>query len=340
MRNYRKQNHGFTVIELLVVIAIIAILIALLLPAVQQVRETARRTQCRNNLKQLGLALHNYHEVYKVLPPGMRFKPQSSTDAIGTGNVSLLPYLDQANLQNRIDPEIPWYLQPPDIVQTNVSVFICPSDTAANPSVYPFVAALGVPVGDTFHNSSYGYSVGYNDAVCFTPSWGTRPSHPGNGVFAIHSKTRFRDITDGISNTFAIGEAACGFEMCSGIGCEDPDPNLDNARSKHGWLVGGQNFEGFYAAGLRYGGFWGSTVEPLNKSPVTDSLFRSTTAINDCRPSFEGGPHWLPNFRSFHVGGGHFLFTDGSVQFLSDSIDMTTYRALSTIHGGVVVGRF
>ena len=119
---FRKRS-GFTLIELLVVIAIIAILIALLLPAIQQAREAARRTQCRNNLKQLGLALHNYHDVYRMLPPGYRFKPNSPIEAMGTANVSLLPYLDQANLKDFADAEIPWFLLPPEVAQTILPVF-------------------------------------------------------------------------------------------------------------------------------------------------------------------------------------------------------------------------
>jgi prepilin-type processing-associated H-X9-DG protein len=199
------------------------------------------------------------------------------------------------------------------------------------------VGALGVPVGDTFHNSSYGYSVGYDDSFCFQSGWGTRRTTTNTGVFTIHSKTRIRNILDGTSNTFAIGEAAAGFDMCSGLGCTTPDSNPDNAIAKHGWLVGGQNLENLYDAGFRYSGFWGSTVEPINKWPATDSLFRSTTAIFDCTPSWQGGPHWAPNFRSFHTGGAFFLFCDGSVRFLNENMNLQNYRAMSTIQGGEIV---
>lgn len=336
MRRYRRS--GFTLIELLVVIAIIAILIALLLPAVQQAREAARRMHCKNNLKQMGLALHNYHDVYKTLPPGYRFKPNSPTDGLGTANVSLLPYLEQANLQILIDPKTPWFLLTPRVARQHVSVFVCPSDSAPSPTTYPFIAALGLPVGDTFANSSYAYSKGWNDALCFGPGFGAPPVTNKSGVFAFHSKTRFADITDGTSNTFAIGEAASGFAMCTGIGCTTPDPAGN--RSAHGWLVGGAGLEPFYARGFRYSGNWGSTVERLNKKPVTDSFYKlSGGSFFDCRASVDGGPHWVPNFRSFHTGGGNFLFCDGAVKFQSENIDMGVYRGLSTIRGNEVAQR-
>ena len=130
MRSPSQRTRAFTLVELLIVIGIIAILIALLLPTIFAAREAARLTQCRNNLKQIGIALHNYHEVYNTLPPGYRFKSRSATEAVGTLNVSLLPYLEQANLKNLIDPTVPWYLLSPDLARQTVPVFRCPSDAA------------------------------------------------------------------------------------------------------------------------------------------------------------------------------------------------------------------
>ena len=330
-----RRRFAFTLVELLVVIAIIGILVALLLPAVQAAREAARRMQCRNNMRQMGIALHNYHDVYKKLPPGYRFKPNSPIDGMGTANVSLLPYLEQENVKNLIDPNVPWYLLTPAAARTKIGTFNCPSDVATNPATYPFVAAMGVPVGDTFAACSYSVNIGWRDAVCFGPGFTAPPSTDKSGVFAIHSATRFADIRDGTSNTFAIGEAASGFSMCTGIDCTNPIPG---ATSKHGWLVGGVGLEPFYNMGFRYSGGFASTAEPINKTPVTDSFFKVLGGgFLDCRASFEGGPHWVSNFRSFHPGGASFLFCDASVQFLSESIDMTVYRGLSTIQGGEVV---
>ena len=141
MLGKRHLSRGFTLIELLVVIAIIAILIALLLPAVQQAREAARRTQCRNNLKQIGLALHNYHDTFRLFPPGVIRDGQNNSEAWGW-TVFILPFLEQANLYNQLDPDTyrlrdllaglnPTYPAPTAnaaILQNPLSVFICPSD--------------------------------------------------------------------------------------------------------------------------------------------------------------------------------------------------------------------
>jgi prepilin-type N-terminal cleavage/methylation domain-containing protein/prepilin-type processing-associated H-X9-DG protein len=331
------KRAAFSLVELLVVIMIIGILIALLLPAVQAARESARRTQCKNNLKQLGIAMHNYHDVHKQFPPGYRFLPNSPSDAMGTANVSLLPYLEQENFQNLIDPNLPWYMLTPDIALREIGTFRCPTDPAPSPHTLPFITALAVPVGDKFANASYGFSLGWRDALCFGPDFSAPPVTAKSGVFAFHSKTRTADILDGTSHTFAIGEAASGFPMCTGIGCTSPIPDTT---SVHCWLVGGAGMEPFYNAGFRFSGNWGSTREPINKTPVTDSFYKlSNNAFFDCRASTEGGPHWVPNFRSFHPGGAGFLFCDGSVSFLNQNIAMPTYRGLSTIRGGEVVER-
>ena len=267
----KRRRTGFSLVELLVVIAIIGILVGLLVPAVQAAREAARRMQCRNNLRQLGIAMHNYHDVHNQLPPGYRFQRTSPVNGMGTPNVSLLPYLEQENLQGLIDPNVPWFMLSPSVAQTKVATFVCPSDVAPNPANYPFVAALGVPVGDTFATSSYGFSTGWTDALCFGPRFTAPPITPKSGMFAIHSATRFADIHDGSSNSIAIGEAASGFAMCSGINCTSP---IQGATSKHGWLVGGAGLEPFYNMGFRYSGGWASTLEPINKTPVTDSFYK------------------------------------------------------------------
>jgi len=322
-----------TLIELLVEIAIIGILVALLLPAVQSAREAARRMSCRNNLRQLGIAMHNYHDVYKRFQPGYRFKPNSASDAMGSANPPLLPFLEQENLTDLIDINAPWYLQRPEAVRTVVKVFLCPSDIAAEVESYPFVAAMGPPVGDQFATSSYAVSLGWEDAHCFGPNFSAPSTTNRSGVFAHHSNTRIASIADGTSNTFAYGEAAAGFPLCNGIGCTTPIPGVT---AKHGWLIEGAGIEPLYGMGFRYVGGFGSTVEPLNKTPVTDSRY-DPASHTDCRSSLNGGPHWASHFRSFHPGGANFLFCDGSVQFLGETIDMIPYRGLSTIQGGEVV---
>ena len=209
MKPRQTRKRGFTLIELLVVIAIIAILIALLLPAVQQAREAARRSTCKNNLKQIGLALHNYHDAHKIFPYGYTTKDYGATVAPATTandsdlrlgwSMFLLPFLDQANLYQFLGSngafDAPrWYLQPALLsdpgAKSVVSVFICPSDR---------MEGLNTDLGG-YGKSNY-KGVGYHDTSAY--------------IFGQESnRTRMRDIGDGTSNTFIVGEAtANGFRL-------------------------------------------------------------------------------------------------------------------------------
>lgn len=337
MMDNRRPSCGFTLIELLVVMAIIGVLVALLLPAIQQAREAARRVKCANNLKQMGLALHNYHDVHQSFPASMMFVHGSPDQTYGCANLAILSFLEETNLRKLVDTSIPWFFISPDVAERPLEVFICPSDSATNPTFYPFIASFGLPVGAKFGNSSYGHSGGLNDAECFGPGLSSPPFTNESGLFAFHSFYRMRDIVDGSTYTFAMGEAASGFPICTGVGCNVPDPA--GQKSTHGWLIGGHSQPAWVAAGFVYSGNRCSTVERLNKTPVTDSVHDVANTF-DCRPSFRGGPHHVTNFRSFHPGGANFLYADGSVRWLSDTIEMQTYRSLSTLIGGETLDRF
>lgn len=337
----RGKHDAFTLVELLVVIAIIAVLVGLLLSAVQSTREAARRMQCSNNSKQIMLAMHNYHSAFQRFPAGMMFtRPFDPINGTSTAYAAILPHMEQSQVADLINPDLPWFFQSPEAVQVSEPAYLCPSDTIEQVHRYPFIAAAGVPVGDSFASCSYALSIGYNDGYAVRSNLRPRRPHPANGPYAAMSTTRFRDLRDGSSQTFGVGEAASGKEMCTGIGCnklDNPPPAAGERLAVFGWLVGAANPSAFYAGGFRYAGGFSSTVEPLNKWPVTDSYYDvAAFAAGDSRPSWEGGPHRVTNFRSFHVGGGHFAFCDGSVNFISDSIDMTIYRALSTMAGGEV----
>jgi prepilin-type processing-associated H-X9-DG protein len=130
-----------------------------------------------------------------------------------------------------------------------------------------------------------------------------------------------------------MGEAAGGYPICHGIGCDQP---YAGGLSVHFWLVGGHSQPPWVLQGFVYSGNKCSTVERMNKVPVTDSVHAKEQTF-DCTPSFRGGPHWCTNFRSFHPGGANFLYADGSVRWKSQTIAMTTYRALSTIQGGEIL---
>ena len=335
-----EPRRAFTLVELLVVIAIIGVLIGLLLPAVQAAREAARRMQCSNNVKQVMLAMLNYEGAMRKLPAGLVWsKGGGDIDAVGSAFIAILPYLEQSNAYNLINPELPWYLQSQNAVRVVEPIYLCPSDTVEPLHKYPFIGAAGAPSGDTYASCSYGLSVGYDDGIGFQTGFRGRSIETYVGVFSPHSWMKLASITDGTSNSFAIGEAASGFKMCEGIGCNTPsEPPFGESTAVFGWLVGGVNLPAFYDPGFRYAGAFASTVEKLNKKPVTDSLFNVTGNGKFNRtPSWQGGPHHTSNFRSFHTGGANFGFCDGSIQYLSDSIDMTTFRHLSSVADGEVV---
>jgi prepilin-type processing-associated H-X9-DG protein len=214
-----------------------------------------------------------------------------------------------------------------------LSLFICPSDPGPSPYHYAFFDSWNLPVGSTFGSDSYGISKGVNDAECLSPGFGPPSLTALSGLFDFNCFRGINLITDGTSNTFMMGEAAGGFPICHGIGCDQPYPN---DLSVHFWLVGGHSQPPWVLQGFVYSGNKCSTVERMNKVPVTDSVHDVSQTFN-CTPSFQGGPHWVTNFRSFHPGGANFLFADSSVRWVSQSIAMPTYRALSTIQGGEVV---
>ncbi len=330
-----NRRNAFTLIELLVVIAIIAVLIGLLLPAVQAAREAARRASCTNNLKQLGLGLLNYHNTMNRFPSALTYiagSPDVPT-GIGSPEAAILPYLEQKNVQNLLNPDQPWYMASPTVALMTISTFMCPSDTGPSPYHYPFFDSWGLPVGSTFGSDSYGISKGVNDALCLSPGFGPPPTTALSGLFDFNDFHQIAEIRDGTSNTFMMGEAAGGFPICDGIGCSTPYPG---GLSVHFWLVGGHSQPPWVLQGFVYSGNKCSTVERLNKVPVTDAVHDVSQTFN-CTPSFQGGPHWATNFRSFHPGGANFLLVDGSVRWISQSIAMPPYRALSTIQGGEVI---
>jgi len=336
-----RSTSGFTLVELLVVIAIIGVMVGLLLPAVQAAREAARRMSCSNNLKQSGLALANYHSAFRRLPAGnLYIRSATPLDIVSSAWAAVLPFLEQSATAQLINPDLPWYLQTPAAVSKVEPVFRCPSDVSPPTHGLPFLDTMPLPAGNNYAGASYCMSSGYSDSVSAGPGFGPRPQTPFTGVFGFNSRVKYSDVRDGLSNTLAIGEAAGGYPLCEGIGCTVPiNPSaqpLATTHSVHSWLIAAVCPSNFYDGGMRYVGGYGSTVEPMNKSPATDS-FQDLSQLFNSTPSWQGGPHYTSNFRSFHPGGAQFGFLDGSTQFLSESIDTAVYRALSTAQGSEVV---
>jgi len=297
MSRTNVRRCGFTLIELLVVIAIIAVLIALLLPAVQQAREAARRTSCKNNLKQIGLALHNYHDANNVLPPGYIDidHDNESANQLGWGTF-ILPYMDQGPLYNKISAsgamDVAWQTVadmttasasvPTPYARVVIPAYNCPSDP---------MGGINEKVGN------YGKS-NYTGVAGNTYRKGTGTSRPA-GSFYDNSRLNFRDFTDGLSVTMIIGERSTVTR---------------DGYNKYGTIwVGNQSNAAYYQQNA------------------------ITTASDYYSINWPAG-NW--NFTSAHPGGIHFLMGDGAVRYISENIDLNTYRDLGAIADGRVIGEF
>ena len=328
----RKRRRGFTLIELLVVIAIIAILIALLLPAVQQAREAARRTQCRNNMKQIGLAFHNYHDAFGTFPPAYVLDLNNfNSHSWGT---YLLPYLDQAPLYNRIDFNQAFFASPSHPLagilgftsdnatpaQTQVAVFNCPS-TPGGARINSFLlpgAAVGLPVDIPWSVASSDYR-SVNGMLGVWMGAFYDPVVPGGvpheGILKQPNEvSRVRDVTDGTSNTLIVSEWA----------------GLNNIY--HGNRL-------IQAAGPGTGSAGGGWADVINgESWLAGSLFDGTGGTGPCLVNCTNED--TRNVYSFHVGGVHVLFADGSVHFISQNINAITFANLVMKADGQVLGEF
>jgi len=346
------KRIAFTLVELLVVIAIIAILIGLLLPAVQKVREAAARSKCANNLKQFGLALHHHHDAQGWFPPGYTVKGTDNLEMGGfCGFIPLLPYLEQENWFRRWDPDHLWYEAPNfDIVSVEVKVFYCPSNRSGGVIDMSYLVPIAGRPLPNLAASDYLLCKGANAALCeFSPL----PS-AARGAFDVNTRTRLTDITDGTSSTFAVGEGA-GHNPRFGIRryYQDTTPATgffpgQSHLIDQSWSSGPAATTALHSTGMLGGACLGITAirggqsdpfdEPMNRALALPAFDYNNGCVN--AGTAPGTYDTTGGFRSVHPGGCQFLFCDGSVRFVSETVRPDTYRALSTIAGGEVVGDF
>ncbi|MBL8818922.1 MAG: DUF1559 domain-containing protein [Planctomyces sp.] len=339
-----RRTRGFTLIELLVVIAIIAILIALLLPAVQQAREAARRTQCKNNLKQIGLAIHNYHDVFSVFPPGYitRFPNTIVSGEVGLygWGAFILPQIEQTNLYNALNVgnvRLEQNLATANgllALQTPLPAFRCPTDIG--PALNNFKSTLAAAPNWYNRNAS---STGTDEIPIATsnyvmvagtgssttpPATPTTTTTPPTGVGFQNSRISFRDITDGTSNTLLAGERAWKYGQV---------------------MAGAATVVGFSAS---------VNLQDTNNGVKTAGLNAIGIGYDGINWAATNAAHQPRGFNSGHVGGAQFVMCDGSVRFISENIDYrstspnvdmtlhvtSTFARLIARNDGQVIGEF
>jgi prepilin-type processing-associated H-X9-DG protein len=344
-------RKSFTLIELLVVLAIIVVLIGLLLPAVQRVREAANRVTCAGGLTQIALALHNYHGTFGSFPSGIVTGSSNDLEELTTGGWwLLLPFVEQDNLGRAWDQSQLWYQGSNfQTVQINVKLYFCPSNrTSGNLDLREVSSVAGRPLPNPAAGD-YLLCKGTNAALCST----LQIPRSARGIFDVNSRTRIGDIADGTSNTIAVGEGSGGtprYLMRQFYADAEPAPDPVTGGviiADQSWSAGALATDTLHSKEFLFGAPVGVTAERGGFSPVLDEPMNNPLVLaardynNGCDNSglTPGGFDTLSGFRSVHPGGCNFAFADGSVRFIQDSIAPDLYRALSTMAGGEETGQ-
>ncbi|MCX7419879.1 MAG: DUF1559 domain-containing protein [Planctomycetia bacterium] len=322
------NRRGFTLIELLVVIAIIAILISLLLPAVQQAREAARRSQCKNNLKQIGLAFHNYLEANNTMPPAICLP---SDDGAWSAQTRLLAYLEQGTLYKQIDYRR-HYSSQPNVIRTRIATYICPSEVNDRQSIEDGLAQYPINYG-----MNEGTWLVYNPGAPFVSN---------DGAFGPNSRISLAGFSDGSSSTLLMSEV----KAFQAIVKEAPVPSV--APPTNPTVVGAlggssgadfdpENGHTEWVEGRVHQTGFTTTFTPNTKVPFTTG---GTTYDLDYTAA-EEGESATPTYaaitsRSYHNGIVHSLLADGSVKGINNNINLITWRALGTRNGREPISNF
>lgn len=334
-----KRRTGFTLIELLVVIAIIGILVALLLPAVQQAREAARRTQCKNNLRQIGLAMHSYVASNNVLPPSSCINPKITTNGSWSIHGRLMPFLEQSNLYSQIDLSRAWS-NFPIISGFRIPIYACPTDPKAN------VQRNTGNNGINLYPTNYGFNMG--TWFIFDPVSG----QGGDGITFPNGALSMAAVRDGTSNTLmasevaswqaytrnggppstAIPQSVSDVAACANSGVKDRIQVATADGTGHTeWANGHCHHSGF--------------TTTLGPNTVVTWVYQGVTFDVDYNSRQEGSHLTSPSYaaltsRSLHTGIVHSLLADGSVRGISSNINAQIWRALGTRAGNEVVGEY
>ena len=349
----RPARKAFTLIELLVVIAIIAILIALLLPAVQQAREAARRTQCKNNLKQLGLALHNYHDSFAQRFPqgGYYAYANPVTNNFDPRNFTwltmIMPYYDQAPLYNRINFNVPALGQTNDHVGTQLPVLTCPSDTGQDRPVLATSNSVTYKIAITSYSGSLGL---HDEDIILNPD----PTYVlYRGIFAPYEHTNISAILDGTSNTILLAETCSsgfigGQERTIGFGRlrQSGHPTAPNAAflaltnsiqlaSGNGDMYNRSSQPYSHPDGQPITGFFGGGVPGTGGKPCLLGPWYGYTGgwNNESLLRRLATGNYVNGAGSAHSGGGHILLADGAIRFLSSNVSTNVWEAINTRAG-------
>ena len=345
----RRSRRAMTLIELLVIMAIIAVLIGLLVPAVQRAREAANVITCGNNLKQLGLALHSYHDANGCFPAGLTCSGFNVCDAEASGFTHLLPHLEQDNIYRLYHFDVPWYAKDNyDAVGLPAAVFFCPSNrTQGWLDLTPIATQWSTPLPPVAATCDFAFCRGANGAL--HRDW-TRIPQEVRGVFNIRPPDvarpglRLTEISDGASTTFAMGEAAGGSVSYAVRDLVNPDQTVLEPVSgqpmllEQSWGASGVSdsshpwYGSVFAVTAQYGLDPSPRDEPMNRRPGTPTVCGA-----DPYGDGKSGKDFISGFRSLHASGCNFLFCDGSVRFIGSSIDPVVYRGLSTYTGGETV---
>ncbi len=318
-----NDRNGFTLVELLVVIAIIGILIGMLLPAVQSVREAARRTKCANNLRQMGLALHLYHETHNGLPQQATLV-QNGTFSGYSASARILPFIEQNNLHSLVDFDI-GYIDQPEICKTKIPLFRCPSDAKEG---------TRFENGVEFYPSNYAYNIG---------TWlglNQETVTGGDGAFGYNMNLNFSAIHDGLSNTLGVADVKSFNPVLADAG-QPAGPNVPPPNTPEDVIAYGGNFDpdigrtqwvtGRSRQSALTTTFPPNTVIPyLHSDGVVYDVDWTNAPVGPANAPY--GYRCLPS-RSHHPGGVNALLLDGSERFVVDSISQATWRAFGTRDG-------